>query len=340
MKNLLLTVVAFAMLCNQPAIAGGFAAREQSAEFHGMSYAGNAASGGGISGMFWNPATVAYAPATINVEGDIFGIFAKTEVSGNVYVGNVNLGLPTESGNIADTVILPSGYMSIRAYKDLVFGLSINAPFRLANNAANKYWAGQTFSGGRTAEIKTLNVTPMLGYKIIPSLSIGVGFQIERMDLLLKDASGVTAASRDLVTEGDSTAFGFTVGINWTPLAGTSIGLGYRSFIDHSIEGSISIPGSPVPPAASGVGVKAEFTSPDIVTASLRHQMTEKVKVLATVEWSNWSRMKTLDFVCSDTSPNPVFVRLVMASLSDQHNSIGTTVGTPRAALSIHAALL
>ena len=42
--------------------SGGFAVREQSAEYQGMSFAGNAAAGGGLSGMFWNPAVAAFAP--------------------------------------------------------------------------------------------------------------------------------------------------------------------------------------------------------------------------------------------------------------------------------------
>ena len=43
-------------------LAGGFAVREQSTEFRGMSFAGNAAAGGGLSGMYWNPAVAAFAP--------------------------------------------------------------------------------------------------------------------------------------------------------------------------------------------------------------------------------------------------------------------------------------
>ena len=37
------------------ALAGGFAVREQSVEYQGMSFAGNAASGGGLSGLYRNP---------------------------------------------------------------------------------------------------------------------------------------------------------------------------------------------------------------------------------------------------------------------------------------------
>src|SRR5215467_4692121 len=45
-----------------PAFAGAFALREQSAAGQGMSFAGMAAGGGGLSSMFWNPATMTDYP--------------------------------------------------------------------------------------------------------------------------------------------------------------------------------------------------------------------------------------------------------------------------------------
>ena len=42
--------------------AGAFAVREQSATAQGMSFAGAASGSGGVSSMFWNPATVTMKP--------------------------------------------------------------------------------------------------------------------------------------------------------------------------------------------------------------------------------------------------------------------------------------
>ena len=44
------------------ALAGGFAVREQSATAQGYSFAGAASGSGGLSSMFWNPATITMAP--------------------------------------------------------------------------------------------------------------------------------------------------------------------------------------------------------------------------------------------------------------------------------------
>ena len=51
------SALGLAMMTAATANAGGFAVREQSAYFQGMSFAG-AAAGGDLSGMFWNPAVM------------------------------------------------------------------------------------------------------------------------------------------------------------------------------------------------------------------------------------------------------------------------------------------
>ena len=79
-----------------PAMAGGFAVREQSAEFQGMSFAGDAAAGGGLSGMFWNPAVAAYAGKGYSSESDAAGIFGhvtETALAGS----SALLALPNDS---------------------------------------------------------------------------------------------------------------------------------------------------------------------------------------------------------------------------------------------------
>ncbi len=297
------------LLASTAAFAGGFHVREQSTEFQGMSFAGNAAAGGGLSGMFWNPAIAAYAPVGVYTESHMAGIFGHVDMNGATFAANgTNLNLPPDSGNIAKIAAVPSSYMSYRLSRDLVVAVSVNSPFGLVTEPSNRFWAGQTFA--RTSEIKTYNVTPTLAYRIMPSLAIGVGIQVEHITGRLKNASGVTQASLNSVIEGDDTAFGFTAGISFTPTSTTSIGLGYRSSIDHTLEGSINIPGSTAAGglAASGASIKAGTTLPEIVTASFRQALTPQLSLLGTAEWMHWSRAEKLDIVCANNSGgNPVF---------------------------------
>jgi long-chain fatty acid transport protein len=307
MRGLLLASGTLGALCaaTAGAEAGGFAVREQSTEFQGMSFAGNGAAGGGLSGMFWNPAVAAFAPVGIYSEAHYAVILGNVEITGDVFTGGVNLGLPRESGDIARDAIVPSSYLSYRLTDRMVFALSVNSPFGLVTEPSNRFWAGQTFA--RTSEIKTYNFTPTLAYRLTPTIAVGVGLQIQHIEGRLKSASGVAPTSLNALIKGDDTAFGFTAGINWTPLKGTHIGLGFRSSIDTTLEGTFNIPGSPLGLAATGVGIKAGATLPEIVTLSIRQAMTPNLTILGTVEWSNWSRLEKLDIVCANTTPNPVF---------------------------------
>src|SRR5690606_15041788 len=111
--------------------------------------------------------------------------------------------------------------------------------------------------------------------------------------------------------EGDSLGWGVTAGLNWTPWPGTDIGIGFRSSMHHHIEGDVA--NLPNPDASlldilfgSGSTLpsfKAETTlnTPETVTVSLRQKLNEKLTALGTVEWSNWSRLKTPRLVDSRT---------------------------------------
>ena len=303
LRGLLLSSGAAAALLplSGAANAGGFAVREQSTEFQGMSFAGAAASGGGLSGMFWNPAIAAYAPVGIYSESHYAGIFGDVSMQGDIFTAaGTRLNLPSDSGNIAKTAVVPSSYMSFRLSDKLVAALSINSPFGLVTEPSNRIWAGQTFA--RTSEIKTYNFAPTLAYQLMPTLAIGVGVQIQRIEGRLKSAAGVTAPDQDVNTiiKGDDLGFGFTAGVNWTPTASTAIGLGYRSSINHNLQGTIQN----VPTAAGfqGAGMQAGLNLPEIVTLSLRQAITERFTLLATGEWSNWSRVEKLDIVCADNT--------------------------------------
>ena len=190
LRSVLLASGAFgALMCSTGlAQAGGFAVREQSTEFQGMSFAGNAAGGGGLSGMFWNPAVAAFAPAGIYTESHFATIIGRVEITGDAFAGAANLGLGRESGDIAKDAIVPSSYLSYRISNNLVFAFGTNSPFGLVTEPSNRAWAGQTFA--RTSEIKTYNFNPTLAYRVSSTIAIGVGLQIEHIEGRLKNSFG------------------------------------------------------------------------------------------------------------------------------------------------------
>src|SRR5580704_7758755 len=108
-----------------PALAGAFGLREQSAEGQGMSFAGMAAGGGGLSSMFWNPATMT----------DVPGITSSWIATGIVPEGSIKPRpfSPTAIFGGAPRVIIdgfvPAGYGAYQFNDKLWLGYSTNAPF-------------------------------------------------------------------------------------------------------------------------------------------------------------------------------------------------------------------
>jgi long-chain fatty acid transport protein len=273
--------------------AGGFAIREQSTHFQGSSFAGNAA-GGALSSMFWNPAAVGQFNG-INSESAYALIIPDSEITATS--ASTFFAAGAESGNIGNLAIVPSSYFSYQLSPNLVFGFSFNAPFGLSTEPENRDWAGQIFA--RTSKIVTYNAQPVLAYRIGPTLIVGAGLQIEYMEGTLKNASGPLPTDPNVVIKGDDVAVGFTAGILWLPMPGTSVGVGFRSSIDHNLEGRIRVLG------VSSEAIEAGVETPETVTLSLRQALTPQLTGLATVEWSNWSRLQSLDVVCQ--SPGTTF---------------------------------
>jgi long-chain fatty acid transport protein len=92
-----------------------------------------------------------------------------------------------------------------------------------------------------------------------------------------------------------------TAGVTLTPTPWTTIGLGYRSRVNQHVEGEVSRPGFVIPPPpaptivpAAIVGAEARLPLPDSVTLSIRQKVTESFTLLATGEWTNWSRFGTI----------------------------------------------
>lgn len=301
-KLVLLTSTAVAAsLAASAAIAGGFALREQSAYYQGTSFAGNGTSGPTISSMFWNPATITAAEDKINFEAHNTFIIPQSEISGTNVVPN-SLTTPTglistsyNTGDIGHDAFVPSSYASYKVTDQIFFGIGLNGPFGLSTKPEDTNWTGAGYN--RSSKIFSLNVNPVASYKINDMWSVGIGAQIQYADIRLTNASASpTIPGATLIPgqqlDGDGTGFGITAGVSFKPTARTEIGIGYRSAIFTDIEGTIVAPSPTNPFVSQTLGVKTVLATPDMVTLSAKQGITDDIRVLATFEWTNWSRLK------------------------------------------------
>jgi long-chain fatty acid transport protein len=265
------------------AAAGGFAVREQSAYGQGLSFAGMAA-GGALSSMFWNPATMTQLPG-INIEAVAAGIFpytANTPAAGSTLIG---LG---GTANTSDDALVPSGYASWQVSPNLWVGLSVNAPYGLSVSFPD-LWAGRNYAGN--SSLRTYNATPSIAVKINDWLSFGAGLQVQYASASLTNGLtvGFPFGTTSLLFGGHGWSVGATAGITITPWPSTVIGLGWRSRLDQDISGTLQ---TPLPGGTTGPA-KTTLKLPDTISLGIRHNFNGPWTVMATAEWTTWSRIGT-----------------------------------------------
>ncbi len=257
--------------------AGGFALREQSASGLGLGFAGVAAGTGGLSSMFWNPATMTNLAGwqTSMVASGIIP-YSKITPQAGTAAGLLGLG---GTGDMAKDAFLPASYSSYQFNDKLWFGLSVNTPFGLATKNPNT-WAGQLY--GRTSKVISTDISPSIAYKVTDWLSLAGGLQVEYFKTRLTALYPLAPVTSDLT--GKSWGIGYTLGATIKPLAGTEIGIGFRSEVREALKGTLAVG------AGTPTNIKSNLSLPAELTLGVRQKVTEALTLAAGFEWTNWKR--------------------------------------------------
>jgi len=291
----------------------------------GSAFAGIAA-GSDLSSIFWNPATVSLATG-LEAEAGGSLILPNTHISGTatfepapplepVLGPSVPLSfLATNGGELAGPALIPAMYAGMPLNDKITVGFGFNGPFGLVTEPDNGKWAGQFEA--RTSELRTYNFNPVVSYRFTPNLVVGAGAQIEYAEATLKSAFPINAGvlkgnpfdligafggfNPNAVIDGNDFGFGYTLGLLWNPLSGTDIGLGFRSSVEHTLEGDLDVAHNP---ALGRVKISTDLETPDIATASIRQRVSERMTLLGTVEWTNWSDANQVVVKARSSNPN------------------------------------
>ena len=218
------------------------------------------------------------------------------------------------TGDIAQDALVPSSYSALNlgmfGFDDrIAVGLAITAPFGLVTK--NDFNSAARFHG-RTSELRVINAMPTVGFQFNDLVAVGVGLQVSYIDVRLTQASPLPSPvpgiglQADTEFEGDDIAFGASAGLTLTPTPTTTIGVGFRSAIDHRLEGEAKIAG-PSSVLARPLGdITADVILPETVTVGLRQRVTPRFTALAGYEFTNWSRFDELrvDFITPDLPDN------------------------------------
>jgi long-chain fatty acid transport protein len=280
------TTIAGVLLANMcgEALAGGFGI-EQSAYYQGMSFAGAAAGGPSLASMAWNPATAGFADNGLSFESS----YSVLVMTAKVRVLNPQSQLPVTGASETDfgeNSLIGASFATWRLNDKTVVGLSLTSPFGLGTKAQDGNWVGQY--EGLTTSLFNIDATPMVSYEIAPGWTLGAGVQIDYFDIK-RQTAGTPFGTANL--RADDFGVGFVAGIDYAPSSATSIGLGYRSSIDHTLEGHVTIPGLVKTPAELSVEL------PEMASLGVRQAVSPSVRLLGEVEWVNWSRLGVIPVV-------------------------------------------
>ncbi len=308
-----LSAIAVAAAFASTAHAAGFMLTEQSAGALGRAYAGAGVDGTDLSGVYYNPATMVLHKGTA-IQMGFVGIGLNLD-----YVG--------ENGETANgrnkSQAIPHGYLIHQINDKVWFGLGMTVPFGMGTEYDDD-WAGNQH--GISATILTFDLNPNFAFKLSEKFSVGFGTSIQYAQADLKIRKSLADQLEGLPISGeseidaDSIAWGWNVGMMWSPTENFRVGISYRSKIKHDAEGDFtldrlqidgegneSIPGINDVLAGLNATMVGEYdgyatvTAPAWAMASVAWDVNDLVSLYGTFRWTDWSSFDQLDITTNVT---------------------------------------
>jgi long-chain fatty acid transport protein len=307
------------MLASAPAMAAGFALKEQGVSGLGNAYAGAAAVAEDPSTMFFNPSGLSRLNGNQATSGISFiAPEAKFTNSGSTTPFGTALTGPN-GGDAGQDAFVPHLYAMWDVNPDLKLGLAITSPYGLVTGYDDN-WVGRYHA--ITSKLATINIQPTVAYRINEQLAIGAGIQAQYIKASLTSALdfgticlgslpasscgalGLAPQGADghIRLTGEDWGVGYSLGAMFEPIRSTRIGLGFRSAVDHTLKGDadFTVPTSAAALTSTGrfrdTSVNGDVTTPESLSLGIVHDVDARWSVQADVTWTNWSRFKELRF--------------------------------------------
>jgi long-chain fatty acid transport protein len=295
-KNKITLSLAAALTLSMSAntMAAGFQLAEYSATGLGRAFAGEAAMADNAGAQFRNPAMLTYLEGTQVSMGAIY-------VDPNIDVdGSVN-GTQTKASDIANSAVIPNFYLSHQLNDKVFLGLAFGTNYGMETELAGDYQATQF---GNQAKVMSIEINPNIAYKINEQFSVGGGIRY----VIGEGHFGAALPNNgpDLkYMEGDDTSWGWQAGTAWQINENNRIGFNYRSEVELNLSGSASglVYGGKTQPGSM------DLTLPATAELASFHQLTDKVAVHASFNWTDWSSFEKLEANIPSYSSSPDLIK-------------------------------
>lgn len=299
--------------------AAGFALKEQSASGLGTAFAGASANTEDISYLAYNPAGLAFqtdkwqaaiAGSYVIIDSKFKG--GSASISGGAVAINPTAAF-AGNDDVGEDALVPAFYGMVAVTDELKLGLGVDAPFGLGTDNPDG-WIGRYHA--LKSELTTVEINPVVAYRVLPKLGIAAGFRALYGDAKLTNAidfgtigfsnsipgSNPTNQDGAASVTGDGWAYGWNVGLMAEPLDGLHLGLAYRSSVDMDLKGTAHFTDDSAGVAAilrgatgmfADSGVKAKVKLPATLSLGGSYRIGE-VTLLAEADLTRWSTFDEL----------------------------------------------
>ncbi|MCJ8234243.1 OmpP1/FadL family transporter [Aeromonas veronii] len=266
--------------------AAGFQLAEQSATGLGRAFAGEAAIADNASVLSRNAAAMTrfdkmalsggaiYVSPDVNIEGKTAGLLTHADATAH---------------DIAAAAWVPNAYLIIPLSEQWRLGFSATSYYGLGVKMPDNYSAGHF---GNVSDIKTMDLGTSLAYRINEMWSIGAGISAIQGE---GEVGGVFNVGPHKIVkhlEGDGWALGWNAGMLLTPSQNTRVGLSYRHDTTLTLEGNAQGANGLTPYEDTG---RLDLPLPATAELALFHQLTDKLALHGSLNWTNWSKFVQLE---------------------------------------------
>ena len=295
-KTLLSAAVAVGLLSTSTVThAAGFQLAEYSATGLGRAYAGEAAIADNAGSQWRNPAMLTYLEGTQVSVGAIY-VDPNIDIDGTS-TSMMGQSTSSNSSDFAHSAVIPNFYVSHKYNEKFALGFAAGTNYGMETDL------GKDFGGanhGNEASVTTMELNLNAAYQVLESVSIGGGVRY----IMAEGSFGAVSTANSLVPlpagtalkymEGDDTAWGWQVGTAWQINESNRLGFTYKSEVDLTLEGHAKgFAFNQANPNAHKPG-SMDLALPATAELASFHQLTEKVAVHASINWTNWSSFKEL----------------------------------------------
>lgn len=318
------STLALLICANTAGFAAGFALEEQNAVQTGDFGAGGAAIAEDASTAWYNPGGL------IRIQKPQVVLSGNEIWFNTAFNGSINYSV-TDSGTTGPVAVqnvlggtanfIPTFHAAYPLTPNVVAGFSVTTPFGLATD----YGTSTNLRYATTeTKIKTIDLSPSVGFKINSNFSVGFGIDEQRFLTTFDDYAGApTTTAYDTLNHNSASdwALGWHSGILYQPTNTTRFGLAYHSKVIHHATG-YSIATGPL--ASARNDAYTTLNMPAKTELSVYHDMNNRWAVMGSVSYTQWAILNNITLNNFTSPSGPIVVTIPENFNNAWRFSVGT----------------